>query len=260
MVGQLDDMMNPADGWSGRRNYDISYVNMTAMLRSTVAPTTITESYGDLLQVIKAAQEINFLATKIWPNLFNDSITDDSQRKSIDRVLIYNRTLSVLTALCSRVIRDFHNNIASGHFGVLKTVEPRWREYCWPGMVLEIWAYVASCQLCHRINALHHTCNGLNMPLSLSSCPCEALTIEYVTNLPESIALEYTRIQVFFNCLTKMATYLPSGKGIDCPALSCMFFEHVSWKGGIPDNITSNRTKDFTNPFWYIVCSHHVIN
>jgi hypothetical protein len=99
-----------------------------AMLLGTIAPTTIVESYGDLLQVIKVTPEDELFRHKIRPTLFVDSITHDSQWKSLDRVLIYERTISVLIALCSKVISHFHDNPKSGHFGAQKTTELGGRE------------------------------------------------------------------------------------------------------------------------------------
>lgn len=39
-----------------------------------------------------------------------------------------------------------------------------------------------------------------------------------------------------------------------------MFFGHVICKRGVLNNITTNRSKEFTSLFWDIVCSHLSIN
>jgi len=75
---------NPADGRSRRPDFEIGYEHMTAKLRATLAATTITESYDDLLPEIKAAQETGFLHTEIRPTLVNVSTADESQWRSID--------------------------------------------------------------------------------------------------------------------------------------------------------------------------------
>jgi len=66
------------------RDYEIGYENMTARLLATLAATTITESYGDLLPEITAAQETDFVATKIRPTLVDVSIVDESQLRTVD--------------------------------------------------------------------------------------------------------------------------------------------------------------------------------
>jgi hypothetical protein len=46
---------NPADGLSRNPDYEIGYENISAKLLATLAATTITKSYGDLLLEIKVA-------------------------------------------------------------------------------------------------------------------------------------------------------------------------------------------------------------
>jgi len=53
-----------------------------------------------------------------------------------------------------------------------------------------------------------------------------------------------------------MAIYLPCRKHIDSPELARMFFEHMICKRGVPDNIVTNRGKEFSSRFWNRVCSH----
>jgi hypothetical protein len=60
VIEHLEGKRNPADGPSRRPDYEIGYEHMTAKLRATLAATTITESYDDLLPEIKAAQETDF--------------------------------------------------------------------------------------------------------------------------------------------------------------------------------------------------------
>jgi len=93
IIEHLEGKKNPADGPSRRRDYEIGYEHMTAKLLATIAATTITESYDDLLPEIKAAQETDFLATEIRPTLVDVSTADESQCRSIDRALTYERRI-----------------------------------------------------------------------------------------------------------------------------------------------------------------------
>jgi hypothetical protein len=71
--------------------------------------------------------------------------------------------------------------------------------------------------------------------------------MDFVTDLPESMASGYTGILVIADRLTKMAIYLPCRKGIDLPELARLFFEHVICKRGVPDNIVTDRCAQFTS-------------
>jgi len=73
--------------------------------------------------------------------------------------------------------------------------------------------------------------------------------MDFVTDLTESTACGNTGIFVMVDRLTKMAIYLLSRKDIEPPELARMFFEHVIWKRGVPDNIVTDRGKEFTSPF-----------
>jgi transposase InsO family protein len=94
------------------------------------------------------------------------------------------------------------------------------------------------------------------MQLLPSSAPCEGITMDFVMDFPESTASCYTGITVIVDGLTRIAIYLPCRKHIDSPELAYMFFEHVIWIHGIPDNIITNRRPQFTSRFWDRVCSH----
>jgi len=122
---------------------------MTAKLLASLAATTITKSYDDLLPEIMAAQETDFLATEIRPTLFDVSTADESQWRSIDRALTYERRINVPVALRSRVTSLVNDNPESGHVPALKTAELESRYIYWSAMESEIPKYIAGCELCH---------------------------------------------------------------------------------------------------------------
>jgi len=154
------------------------------------------------------------------------------------------------------VISLFHDNPESGHFGALKTTELVSRDCYWPAMDSGVRMYVSGCEVCHRIKAPQHARHGINMPLETPSRPWEGVTIDFVTDLPESTASGYTRILVIVDRLTKMAIYLLCRKDIASPELARLFFEHVICKRDVPDNIVLDRGTQFTSRFWMRVCSH----
>jgi len=162
--------------------------------------------------------------------------------------------------LHSQVISLFHDNPESGHFGTLKTAELVSRDFYWPAMDATVREYLSSSELCHWIKAPRHNQHGLNMPLQPPSRTWEAVTMDFVSVLPESTASKYTGILVIVDWLRQMATYLPSRKDIHSPESARMFFEHVICKRGLTDNIVSDRGKEFTIRFWNRVCSQLSIN
>jgi hypothetical protein len=71
--------------------------------------------------------------------------------------------------------------------------------------------------------------------------------MDFVTDLPESMASGCTGILVIVDCLTKMAIYLLCRRDIDCPELARMFCEHVICKQVVQDIITTDHGKEFTS-------------
>ena len=66
------------------------------------------------------------------------------------------------------------------------------------------------------------------MLLETPSRPWEGVTMDFVTDLPESTASGYTGILVIVDRLTKMAIYLPCQKNIDLAELPRLFFDTSS--------------------------------
>ena len=148
------------------------------------------------------------------------------------------------------MISLFHDNPESGYFGALKTAKLVSQDFYWPTMDATIQKYIAVCELCHRIKAPQHAHHGTNMPLTPPSRPWEGVTMDFVTDLPESTASGYTGTLVIVDRLTKMAIYLPCREDNDSPELPRMFFEHVICKLGVPHNIVTDRGKEFSSRFW----------
>jgi len=127
-------------------------------------------------------------------------------------------------------------------------------------MDAKIRKYVAGCEVCHQIKSPSRARHGTNMPLPPPHQPWEGVTMDFVTDLPESMASAYTGILAIVNRLIMMAIYLPCRKNIESPELARMLFEQVICKHCVPDNIITNRGKQFTSRFWNRVCSHMSIN
>lgn len=84
IFNHLEGKKHPAESPLRESENEIGYENMTVRHLATLAATTITKSYGDLLLDINAAQESDFVATTIQPTLVDVSIADESQCRSIN--------------------------------------------------------------------------------------------------------------------------------------------------------------------------------
>jgi len=175
----------------------------------------------------------------------------NKQRKFISGALTYERRIYVLgdALLHDNVISLFHDHRGSNHFRALRTAELVSRDIYWPGLDATIRKFLAGWEVCDRIQALRHGHHGLSMPLLPPSEPCQGITMDFGTDLPESTASGYTNITLIVDRLSKMAIYLPYGGDIDSPELARMVSVHVIRKDGIPDNFITDHGPQFTSRF-----------
>jgi len=261
VIEHLEGSKNPAHGPSRRPDYEIGYERPVAQLLATVS----VEPHDDLMPAIIDAQASNPLAVDVLAKLVEqpmidgtDTAKEESQWKVVAGVLTYDGRIyvPVVDSLGRKVISLFHDNPESGHFGPLKNTELVSRDSHWPVMDSLVRKYVSRCEVCHRIKAPRHARHGINMPLEIPSRPWEGVTMDFVTDLPESTASGYTGILVIVDRLTKMAIYLPCRNDIDSPELARLIFEHIIGMRGVPGNIVTDRGTQFTSQFWTRVCSH----
>jgi hypothetical protein len=280
-IEHLDGTKNPADGPSRRPDYEEGYERPSARLLATSKSTSTSTSHQylfakaveiepiekNLLAEITKAQKTNVLATELLGKLDKRGRDQETKLHVIGLVTKDETTTEDWTVragaltfegrgyvpdsdeLRSKVIALHHDNPESGHFGALKTAELVSRNFYWPALQTSVRQYVAGCEVCHRVKAARHTRYGVNMPIEPLSQPWEGVTMDFVTDLPESTALAYTGILVIVDRLTKMAIYLPCRKDVDSQELARMFFEEVICKHGVPSNIVTDRGSQFTSRF-----------
>ena len=86
-------------------------------------------------------------------------------------------------------------------------------------------------------------------PLELSYAPWDAISMDFITQLPKSGGC--LMVGVIVDCFTKMAHFIPVKDG-QKTAEGCakLFLENI-WKlHGLPSSIISDRDPVFTSIFW----------
>jgi len=271
IIQHLDGEKDPADRTSRRPDCEEVYKRHTAQLLASQAATTI-DPFNDLLPPIKAAQDMDPLATDRkhiigYPDLPETSVQDRSTDKKADMkwtviagALTFDGRIYVPETLPKQVISLFHDNPESGHFEGLKPAELISRAFYWLGLVTKVRRYVAGHDVCHRIKGPHHARYGANMQLPPPFNAWAGISMEFVTNLPESTKSEYIGILVIVDGLTKLAISRPCRKESYSPELAHMFFGLVICKHGIPKNIVPGHATRFSSRFCTRVCSHMIID
>jgi hypothetical protein len=217
-IEHLEGTKKQADGPSRRPNYEQGYERPSARLLATASMSClylfantveIEPIEKDLLASITEAQGTDQLAMDVLRKIADKHVTEHvTEHVTQDPATTeddWTVSAGALThagrvyvpdspGLRARVTALHHDNPESGHFGALKTAELISRNFYWPALPTSVRQYIAGCEVCHRIKATRHLRYGVNIPIEPPSQPWEGVTMDFVTDLPESTASAYTGI------------------------------------------------------------------
>jgi hypothetical protein len=123
--------------------------------------------------------------------------------------------------LCLRILKDKHDHLLAGHFGMNKTTELIHREYTWPSLQKFIKDFCGSCTTCCRSNSPQHKPYGLIKQLLILSHLWDSISMDFIKHLPESSS--FTAILVVVDRLSKQAIFIPTIDTINSPTLTKLF-------------------------------------
>lgn len=153
------------------------------------------------------------------------------------------------------VISAAHDKLVEGaHSGYHRTYNRIASHYYWPHMAKKIRGYVQSCDICQKIKHRKHAPYGLLQPLPIPSEPFETITMDFITELPESKG--YDSITVIVDKLTKYGLFIPTHTSNTAVDTARLVFQHVIAHYGIPREIVSDRDRMWSGEFWKEVCSY----
>jgi hypothetical protein len=115
-------------------------------------------------------------------------------------------------------------------------------------MKKEIAAYVARCDTCCRVKAIHMRPAGLLQPLSVPSWKWDDISMDFITGLPTT-QKGYDSIWVIVDRLTKTAHFLPVKIDYQPPQYAEKYIAKIVRLHGIPKTIVSDRGSHFTAHF-----------
>ena len=147
------------------------------------------------------------------------------------------------------ILESEHDSRVAGHMGMDKTMEFVDRNFYWPEMAKNIKDYVHRCEDCQKNTASRHKRHGALHALELSYVPWDAISIDFITQLPKSDGC--STVWVIVDRFTKMAHFVPI-KDEQKTADGCakLFLENI-WKlHGLPSSIISDTDPVFTSMFW----------
>uniref|UniRef100_A0A670IL45 Gypsy retrotransposon integrase-like protein 1 n=1 Tax=Podarcis muralis TaxID=64176 RepID=A0A670IL45_PODMU len=150
--------------------------------------------------------------------------------------------------LRGRILKQLHDSPTAGHFGQHKTMWLVTREFWWPKVREDVKEYVRGCDQCQRAKGERRAPAGLLEPLPTPERPWEAVSIDFMTDLPKSKGK--TAIMVVVDLLTKMCHFVACSHAVTAEETAKLFVEHIFRLHGAPLRVISDRGKQFTSRFW----------
>ena len=150
--------------------------------------------------------------------------------------------------LLTEIAKGCYDSKVSGHFGQENTIELETRNFYGEKLARWIDDYLRSCDQCQRNKSLRHTKYGLLQPLEVPYAPWTSISVDFITQLPESQGK--TQIMVVVNRFTKMAHFIGLKTNATVRDVADTFLKEV-WKlHGFPSEIISDMDTKFWGEFW----------
>ena len=112
--------------------------------------------------------------------------------------------------------------------------------FWWTKMKKEIAVYVARCNNCSRVKAVHMKSTGLLQPLPILGWKWEEISMDFIIGLPMT-PQSHDSIWVIVDRLTKSAHFVPVHTTYHVGKYAELYFSHIVRLHGVPRTIISDR-------------------
>lgn len=153
--------------------------------------------------------------------------------------------------LRTRLMQDVHDSVLTGHPGREATQAILSRSFFWPGISSDVRRFTRNCHQCRGNHAWRERRHGLLKPLPIPDRIWREISIDFVTELPESEG--HTNIMVITDRLSKGVILEPM-ESIDALYVAKKFISVFYRHHGIPTAIVSDRGTQFVSMFWAHFC------
>jgi hypothetical protein len=148
-----------------------------------------------------------------------------------------------------QILDEAHLIRYSIHPGSTKMYQDLKQHYWWTKMKIEIALYVARCDTCRRVKAIHMKSAGPLQSLPIPTWKWEDISMDFILGLPRT-AKGYDSIWVIVDRLTKIAHFLPVRVKYTVAMYAELYIARILSLHGVPKTIVSDRGPQFVSKFW----------
>jgi hypothetical protein len=152
-----------------------------------------------------------------------------------------------------QILDEAHLSRYSIHPGSTKMYHNLKQHYWWTKMKIEIARYVARCDTCRRVKAIHMKTTGPFQSLPIPTWKWEDISMDFIVGLPRTTK-GYDSIWVIIDRLMKIAHFLPVKTYYPVITYAQMYIARILKCRIVELNLYPNSGKNFTNP-WVLNCS-----
>jgi hypothetical protein len=157
--------------------------------------------------------------------------------------------LYVPASMQQAVLREAHDCVVSGHFGVHKTLGRLVPVVFWPRLDRSVRDYIRTCDSCQRNKPSNLQPPGLLQSLPIPDHNWDSVSMDFVVALPKTPDGN-DAIMVVVDRLSKMAHFVPATTDMTAEGCARLFFDEVFRLHGLPTSVVSDRDPKFTSVFW----------
>jgi hypothetical protein len=148
-----------------------------------------------------------------------------------------------------QILDEAHLSRYSIHPGITKMYHDLKQHYWWTKMKIEIARYVARCDTCRRVKAIHMKTADPLQSLPIPTWKWEDISMDFIMGLPRT-AKGFDSIWVIIDRFTKIAHFLPVKVKYLVIAYAELYIACILSLHGIPKTIESDRGPQFISKFW----------
>lgn len=154
-----------------------------------------------------------------------------------------------------RLIKTFHDDPASGHVGVYKTLRRICQRFTWPKMAADIQRYIKSCKVCAQQKIEARKPAGLMGTYPKVTSPWQVISLDYIGPLPRSIHGN-THVLVVSDYFSKYVVLFPI-RSATAKSLVKNIEEGIFLVYGVPEYILCDNGVQFRSREFQKLCDKY---
>jgi hypothetical protein len=172
-------------------------------------------------------------------------------RKDDQGIVWFNDRIVVLKddEIHKQILDEAHLSQYSIHPGSTKMYQDLKQHYWWTKMKIEIARYVAKCDTCRCVRAIHMKTAGPLQSLPIPTWKWEDISMDFIVGLPRTTK-GFDCIWVIIDRLTKIAHFLPVKTDHPVVVYAQLYIARILSLHGVPKIIVSDHRPQFVSKFW----------